>query len=279
MNMARMLCSVKRLALPQFDPKEMLEILKLYVDMERDWIPKGHGYSLYLRPSMIGAQEWLGVGPSNRAIFFIIACPVGPYYKASGFHPVSLWAEDRYVRAWPGGTGCYKLGSNYSPGILPQVEVARKGYTQVLWLFGPEHDLTEVGTMNLFVLWRRHSDNAVELITPSLDDGTILPGITRDSILQLTRHWREVEVTEGRITMAQIQQALRDNRLIEMFGSGTAAVISPVDKIHYRGQDLKIPCLSGKRDSLSQRLWRELTDIQCGRKQFQDWSMVVPRRL
>jgi branched-chain amino acid aminotransferase len=193
-----------------------------------------------LKLNEILIKESLGVAPSNKALLFVILSPVGPYYK-TGFAAVSLLADDRFVRAWPGGmnrifhsflgTGSYKVGGNYAPGIFPQLHAAEKGYQQNLWIFGPDHELTEVGTMNLFVFWKNEKGER-ELITPSLD-GTILPGVTRDSILHLCRNWNEFKVTEGKITMKQLTLALAENRVIEMFGAGTAGKVSRSHSFSY----------------------------------------------
>jgi branched-chain amino acid aminotransferase len=179
-----------------------------------------------LRPTAIATQASLGVGASQKAMIFVIASPVGPYYK-TGFSAVSLFAHTDYVRAWPGGTGDSKVGGNYAPGILPQLQVAAKGYQQVLWLFGKENYITEgreefnlVGTMNLFMLWKNERGET-ELVTPPLD-GTILPGVTRDSILTLCRQWNEFKVSERKISMNELVKASNEKRIIEMFGAGTA---------------------------------------------------------
>lgn len=216
------------------------------------------------------------MGQSGKAMLFVIACPVGPYYK-TGFNAVSLHAETELVRAWPGGTGAYKLGANYAGGILPQIRVAQEGYQQNLWLFGPEHEVTEVGTMNCFIYWI-NGHGRPQLTTPPLD-GTILPGVTRDSILQLTRRWNEFEVVEGTVKMAELVRALKEGRLLEMFGSGTASVIAPIKRIRYQGHDLRIP-LDPQDDKaqagpLATRLWNTLTSIQYGEEQFDDWSVLI----
>jgi branched-chain amino acid aminotransferase len=217
MNMRRLAKSCHRLTLPTFHEGELLECIKELVRRDRDWVPEARGYSLYLRPTAIGTQTSLGVGPSNRAMLFVIASPVGPYYK-TGFAAVSLYATKEFVRAWPGGTGDSKVGGNYAPGIRPQIQVAQQGYAQNLWLFGPQDNITEVGTMNLFLLWTNEQGQR-ELVTPPLD-GTILPGVTRDSILALARGWGEFEVSERPITMPQVVQALKEKRVHEMFGAG-----------------------------------------------------------
>ncbi|KCV67849.1 branched-chain amino acid aminotransferase [Fonticula alba] len=153
MNIERMQKSAERIALPNFDKDEMLKCIKEFVKVESNWIPSERGYSLYLRPTMIGTQASLGVGSSSNAKVFLIASPVGPYYR-TGFSAVKLFADPTAVRAWPGGSGDSKLGGNYAPGIRTQLDAAAKGYAQVLWLFGPEHYVTEVGTMNCFMLWK-----------------------------------------------------------------------------------------------------------------------------
>lgn len=133
-----------------FEGSELVKLIKSLVGLDADWIPTEPGYSLYIRPTMIGTQVGLGVAPSTNVMLYVICSPVGPYYK-TGFKPVSLLASTEYVRAWPGGTGAYKLGANYATGVVPQVKAAREGFQQILWLFGEDHELTEVGTMNLFL--------------------------------------------------------------------------------------------------------------------------------
>ncbi|DAZ92625.1 TPA: hypothetical protein N0F65_011891 [Lagenidium giganteum] len=274
MNMKRMNSSMQRLLLPEFDEEQMIECLKELIRVDRDWVPTGDGYSLYIRPTGISTHPYIGVGASLKAKIFIILSPVGPYYP-EGFNPVKLYANDLYVRAWPGGTGNYKVGVNYAPGILPQMDAGSKGYSQNLWLFGPEHEVTEVGTMNFFVHWINEKGEK-ELVTPPLTRGDILPGITRDSILELARGWNEFKVSERNLTMPQIREAVRSNRVLEIFGAGTAAVVSPVSVIHYQDEDLKIPLSGkdGKAGKIAERCWKELTDIQYGRVEH-PWSVLV----
>lgn len=252
----------------------LLEMIKRWVRMEESWIPDKPGYSLYIRPTFISIQETLGVGPSNHALLYVIGCPVGQYY--AGLSSVAIYAEDKYVRAWPCGTGCYKIGGNYAPGILPQLEVSKDGYSQILWLLGDDHQLTEVGTMNLFI-FMRSKQGQLQLFTPKLD-GTILPGVVRKSILEMTREWNEFEVVEGSMNMSELQEALQEGRILEMFGSGTAVVISPIHKIHWKGKDLMIPLdptdPSKSSGPLAQRLWQSLIDIQYG-KVAHAWSMAI----
>ena len=188
---------------------------------------------------MIGTQRTLGVGPPGSALLYIIASPVGPYFPA-GFKAVSLEATTYAVRAWPGGVGDKKLGANYAPCILPQLEAAKRGFHQNLWLFGEEEFVTEVGTMNFFAAIRERGSGRPQLWTAPLD-GTILEGVTRDSILDLARErlvpvgW---DVREERFTMGAVAEAAAEGRLMEAFGAGTAAVVSPVRKISWRGVDV-----------------------------------------
>ena len=219
-------------------------------------------------------------------MIFVIASPVGPYYK-TGFSAVSLYASTKYVRAWPGGTGDAKIGGNYAPGILPQLEVAKDGFQQILWLFGPEMNVTEgklltiffsliVGTMNFFMLWK-NEDGDKELITPPLD-GTILPGVTRDSILKLTKEWNEFGVREASITMADVSKASKENRILEMFGAGTAAIVSPIKRIQFDGVDYSIPLDPSNPNSqagpLTKRLADHIMGIQYGEIPH-EWSVVL----
>lgn len=270
-----MVNSAKRLAFPEFDGNELLKCIAELVKLDHSWIPQERGYSLYLRPTMIATQPALGVGPSNTVLLFVICSPVGPYYK-TGFNAVSLYADDQYVRAWPGGTGAAKIGPNYGPTILPQSLASKKGYAQILWLFGPEHYVTEVGTMNLFTFWKNENGER-ELITPPLD-GTILPGVTRDSILQLARDWKEFKVSEKSYTMKDIIKAVKEKRIIEMFGAGTAAIVSPIKQIHYRGTDYEIPLdpsdKTKQAGALTTRIADQIMGIQYG-DIASPWSVVV----
>lgn len=235
-NMARFNKSASRIALPNFQPPDLINLIAKLVKMDECFIPGERGYSLYLRPTLIGTQTTLGISPPESAMLFVIASPVGPYYP-TGFKAISLEATNYAVRAWPGGVGDKKLGANYAPCVLPQKEAASRGHQQNLWLFGEEEFVTEVGTMNMFVAIRT-KDGQKELITAPLD-GTILEGITRDSILTLARERLAPEgwvVSERKYTMTEIDEAAREGRLIEAFGAGTAAIVSPVRTIYWRGK-------------------------------------------
>jgi len=278
MNMKRMNNSVARIALPTFDGDELTKLIGEYLKLDERWIPDERGYSLYLRPTCIGTQETLGVNPSSTAMLFVIGCPVGPYYK-TGFAAVSLKATTEFVRAWPRGTGSSKIGANYAAGILPQQLAAKDGYQQNLWLFGEQHELTEVGTMNLFLLMKNEKGEK-ELVTPPLD-GSILPGVTRDSIISLAREWEPetgIKVVEKKMTMPQLRDAIKDNRMVEIFGAGTACIVSPVKCISYEGEDLQIPLdpenPKEQAGPFTRRLNKTILDIQYGEVEH-PWSVVV----
>ncbi|KAK7064434.1 branched-chain-amino-acid aminotransferase [Favolaschia claudopus] len=282
MNMKRFNSSARRLALPTFNGEALLDLIKHLIRIDQHWVPKEPGHSLYVRPTLIGTQKAIGVGPPNEALLFVIMSPVGPYY-ASGFKPVSLYGTTEYVRAAPGGTGAYKLGVNYAPGVLPQKSVAALGYSQNLWLHGPEHELTEVGTMNMFVVFSK-DDGTIELVTPPLD-GMILPGVTRDSVLTLAREHvsgkkrlqglpDKLIVSERTVTMKEVKAAVAAGQLVEMFGAGTAAVISPVDRIGYMGEDVLIPTGEDGMGQISRPVWVELIGRQWGTIPS-EWSVPV----
>ncbi|KAK1832476.1 hypothetical protein QBC39DRAFT_348833 [Podospora conica] len=236
-NMERLNKSAARIALPNFNPNTLLDLIAQLVKVDSRFIPEQRGYSLYLRPTMIGTQKTLGVGAPGSALLYVIASPVGPYYP-TGFKAISLEATDYAVRAWPGGVGDKKLGANYAPCIVPQREAMSRGFQQNLWLFGEEQFVTEVGTMNMFVALRNKETGAKELLTAPLD-GTILEGVTRDSVLSLAREKLAPEgwsIIERKYTMQELSDAADEGRFIEAFGSGTAAIVSPVRSISWKGK-------------------------------------------
>ncbi|KAI9140596.1 aminotransferase [Paraphysoderma sedebokerense] len=277
MNLKRINKSAARLALPTFSSKDFLACLSELLKVDSRWIPQEKGYSLYIRPTLIATQESLGVGPSSKALLFVICSPVGPYYK-TGFAAVNLLAETKYVRAFPGGTGDAKIGGNYAPTILPQIHASNLGYQQILWLYGQNHELTEVGTMNCFVFWTNENGEK-ELVTPPLD-GTILPGVTRDSILALTKGWNEFKVSERKVLMKDIVKAEKEKRLHEMFGAGTACIVSPIKKISYNNATINVPLDPSNPNSqagpLAKRLNEMIMGIQYGEiNEGRGWSVVV----
>lgn len=275
MNMARMNSSCKALCMPTFDPTEFLECIKELVKLDKDWIPNEKGYALYIRPTVIATEPTLGVTPPRSIKLFVITCPVGPYYP-TGFAPIKLYADPKNVRAWPGGVGAVKVGGNYGPTIKPMLEAQTLGCQQVLWLFGDTLEVTEVGTMNQFFVWI-NKEGEKEVITAPLD-GTILPGVTRDSMLQLMREEGEFKVTERIYTLTEIIEAIEEDRIIEAFGSGTAAIVSPVKGIVYGDKEYVIPL--DKNDSnaasgpLTKHLFERLLRIQYGEEES-EWSVVL----
>ena len=194
----------------------------------------------------------------------------------SGFNPIRLTTDTSYVRAWPGGTGNSKVGGNDASTMKAAAEAAANGYSQVLWLFGNNDEATEVGSMNVFFYMVNKETNRPELVTPPLTRGDILPGVTRASILDLAKSWGEFDVSERFPTMAEIQEAAEDNHLLEVFGTGTAAVVTPVSCIQYKGKDIEIPAV-GK---LTQRVWDKITGIQYGKVEGPPgWSVEVKDKL
>lgn len=272
LNMKRMCRSAVRTTLPEFDKEELLQCVLQLIQLDREWVPYSTSASLYIRPTFIGIEPSLGVKKPSKALLFVILSPVGSYFSNGTFSPVSLWANPKFVRSWKGGTGDFKMGCNYGSSLLAQCEAAENGCHQVLWLYGKENRITEVGTMNLFLYWI-NKDGEEELATPPLD-GVILPGVTRQSILELGEEWGEFKVCERHITMDDLSTALEENRVKEMFGSGTACVVCPVASILYKGQMLHIPTMENGH-KLSSRIMAKLTDIQYGRIKS-EWTLELP---
>mmetsp|Transcript_785 Transcript_785/g.1743 ORF Transcript_785/g.1743 Transcript_785/m.1743 type:complete len:273 (-) Transcript_785:77-895(-) len=255
----RLTNSMRRLEMPgaDFDNEELTNLIGELVKVDKDWIPSGEGYSLYIRPTVIATHNVLGLAAPEKILLYVICSPVGPYYK-TGFDPIKLTADTEFVRAWPGGTGDAKVGGNYAATMKPAAEAAKKGYSQILWLFGDNDEVTEVGAMNFFVYLINKATNRPELVTASLERGDILPGVTRDSILELARSWGDFDVSVRHITMGEIKEASEENRLLEAFGAGTAAVVTPVSCIQYKGEEISIPAVG----DLTQRVWDEIVGIQ-----------------
>jgi branched-chain amino acid aminotransferase len=277
-NMERLNKSAARIALPTFEPSELIKLISKFVQVDAGQIPSQKGYSLYLRPTMIGTQKTLGVGPPGSALLYVIASPVGPYYP-TGFKAVSLEATDYAVRAWPGGVGDKKLGANYAPCILPQLEASSRGHQQNLWLFGEEQYVTEVGTMNMFAAIKDKETGQKELVTAPLD-GTILEGVTRDSVLALARErlvpegWK---ISERKYTIKELADAAKEGRLIEAFGAGTAAIVSPIRKIAWGNETIDCGLKETEESgeiALRMKNWME--SIQYG-EEAHEWSYVPPQ--
>ena len=244
-----------RLCIPRIPEEDFVQAVEELVRVERDWIPTDDGTSLYIRPFIIATDEFLGVAPSKTYLFMIIVSPSGAYYE-SGLAPVGIWIEDEYVRAVRGGMGFAKTGGNYAASLIAQVKAHDGGYSQVLWLDGVERKyIEEVGAMNICF----KIDGKV--VTPALN-GSILPGVTRDSVIQMCRHWG-YEVQERKVSVDELVEAAKSGALEEVFGTGTAAVISPVGKLRYKDDVMVIG--DGGIGELTQKLYDTLTGIQWGR--------------
>jgi branched-chain amino acid aminotransferase len=256
------------LCIPEIDEKFLLKALKQLLVTEKDWVPSAPGTSLYIRPTIIAMDPFLGVRASYTYLLFIILSPVGAYYK-EGFNPVKIWVTRKHVRAVRGGLGEAKTSGNYAASLYAAEEAHRQGYTQVLWLDGVERKyVEEVGSMNIFFV----IDG--ELITPELN-GSILPGITRASVLALARSWK-LPVAERKISIEEVMDAHRSGKLQEVFGSGTAAVISPVGEIRYGDKNITIA--EGRVGPLAKKFFEAITDIQYGReKDTMGWIEPVGR--
>lgn len=254
-NAARLNVSNERLSIPALDEEDFVRYVKAAVGADRDWVPSLEGTSLYVRPFIIATEPCLGVRAAKQYIFSVIMSPVGAYYK-EGIHPVKINVESQYVRAVKGGTGFAKTAGNYASSIKAQEEAKIGGYAQVLWLDGKEHAyIEEVGSMNIFF----KIDG--EVLTPALN-GSILDGVTRDSVMTLLKDWG-YKVTERRISIEEIRQASEAGKLEEAFGTGTAAVISPVGQLHWEEHTMVIN--DGKTGEVATRLYDTITGIQSGK--------------
>ncbi|MCI8622657.1 MAG: branched-chain amino acid aminotransferase [Provencibacterium sp.] len=254
-NFKRLNASCERMCIPPLDEELLLESLKQLVELDRDWIPHAKDSSLYIRPFIIATEPKLGVKPSDSYLYMVLLSPSGPYYP-TGLDPVKIYVEQSYVRAVRGGIGMAKTGGNYAASLKAQDEAHGQNYSQVLWLDGVERKyIEEVGAMNMFFVI------GDEVVTPALS-GSILPGITRKSVLELLRSWG-LNAVERRLSIDEVVEAYRSGKLAEAFGTGTAAVISPVGELKY--DSLVMTIGGGRIGPVSQRLYDTLTAIQWGR--------------
>lgn len=255
-NAARFNRSAARMAMAQVEPESHVEAMAELVRMEHEWVPSAEGTSLYIRPTMIASEAGLGVHASGKYLHYIIVSPSGAYF-ASGFKPVSVWVEQEYVRAVRGGTGEAKCGGNYAASLFIGEKAAKAGYQQVLWLDAVERRyVEEVGAMNIGFVY-----GGKRIVTPALT-GTILPGITRDSILKLAPDLG-YPVSEERMDIHAVMAAIASGEITEVFGIGTAAVIAPVGKLGFNGKDYLVN--NNQPGPVAQNLYKALTDIQYGR--------------
>lgn len=254
-NIERANNSNKRLCIPEIPEEDFLQAVKTIVKVDEDWIPEKKDSSLYIRPFVISTEPSLNVKPSSTYKFMIILSPVGAYYK-EGLNPVKIWIEDEFVRAVKGGIGEAKTGGNYAASLYSQEKAHEAGFSQVLWLDGVEHKyIEEVGAMN--ILFKING----KIVTPMLN-GSILPGVTRNSVIEVCKDWG-MEVEERRISAVELYEATKNGSLEEVFGSGTAAVISPVGTLKFGDEIFEIN--GGSIGEVSQRLYDTITGIQTGK--------------
>ncbi|KAF8628138.1 hypothetical protein AX15_004073 [Amanita polypyramis BW_CC] len=295
-NMKRLARSVYRAALPPINTDAVLTLIKRLIALEARWIADRPGYSVYIRPTIIGTRSTIGVAASDSSMLYVLLFPAGSYFSNNaGGGVISLLGVSEHVRAWPGGTGEYKLGLNYAPGFMPQASAKEKGYDQILWLLphGKEKKITEGGAMNFFVAVKRDDGGEyyylplyIDVITPALD-GTILPGVTRDSCLSLVRAHSSpsnpfvlpglsksvhIHAVERILMMSEVERWAKEGKLLEIFCVGTAVAVASVRRIGLdsRSQDDVIVPECGP---ITNGLLEALTAIQRGRMQFEDWCV------
>lgn len=256
-NWERFNRSARRMCMPEIDTAFQFQLIGRLLGIDEEWIPHHVGSSLYIRPTMIASEAHLGVRPASEYLYYVITGPVAAYY-AEGFNPVKIYVSDEFVRAVRGGVGEAKTMANYASSLFAAEYAKKQGLTQVLWLDAVERRfIEEVGTMNIFF---RIED---ELITPALS-GSILPGVTRDSVIQLARHWG-IAVSERPIAVDEVITAIKSGTMKEVFGTGTAAVVSPVGDIYFKGESFQVQ--DGGVGEWSQRFYDEIVGIQYGERE------------
>ncbi|KAF2260088.1 branched-chain-amino-acid aminotransferas-like protein [Lojkania enalia] len=282
LNCNRMLLSTNRIALPAFAPQELLKlVVKLCATDGAKWLPRDRaGSFLYIRPTMIASDAALGVQRPKEALLFIILT-VFPKMDDIPTGMRLLASKDDMVRAWPGGFGYAKVGANYGPSLVAQGEARGMGYNQILWLFGEDCTVTEAGASNFFVVWRTE-EGKVQLVTAPLGDRIILDGVTRRSVLELARSrltagnegLEAIEIVERKFTMLEVEEAVKQGRIMEAFAAGTAFFVAPVSHIHFRGKGLDIPMSEGVSGKYTKTIKEWLRGIMWGNEQH-EWGYVV----
>ena len=264
-NINRFNISADRMAMPEVPEELFISAIDKLLTVDLDWIPTTPNASLYIRPYMFATEKFIGIKPAEHFTFAIIAGPAGPYYS----RPVKVFIHDQYVRAFPGGVGYTKCAGNYGSVMMPTREVQKMGYDQILWLDGIHHRyLQEIGTMNVFAI----IDGVI--ITPSLDQGTILDGVTRDSIIRIAESEGYV-VQERDVSIDEVITAYHEGKLDDMFGTGTAAVLSHIGEFHYKGENYELPPVEGR--DISNKLKSRLTSIKSGKAEdIYSWLHHVP---
>jgi branched-chain amino acid aminotransferase len=264
-NAERFISGATRLCMQAPPAEDFVKAIEELVTIDQDWIPKEKGCSLYVRPTLIGSEGFLGVRPSNEYLFYVILSPVGSYYK-EGQKPIKIWVEQNDLRAAPGGLGAVKAGANYAASLQAALKAKQKGYAQVLWLDANREYVEEVGTMNVFFVFKD------EIVTPELS-GTILPGGTRECVLQLLKDWN-LPVRERKIRISEIIAGLETGELTEVFGTGTAAVISPVGELSFQNESHAVS--KHQAGPLADRLYKEITGIQYGEVEDRhQWNKII----
>lgn len=266
-NAARMAFGTKRLCMQEVPKDLFVQTLQELVSVERDWVPSERGSSLYIRPTLVGTEGFLGVRPSEKYLFFTLLSPVGSYYSGNS-KAVRIWVETEHIRAAPGGLGAVKAAANYASSLAAAAEQKKRGYDQVLWLDAVTKDqIEEVGTMNVFFVFKN------EIVTPALN-GSILAGGVRECALTILKEWK-LPITERKITMSELKEKYARGEFLEMFGTGTAAVITPVGELQYRDQTFK---LNTGTETLSNKLYEEICQIQYGEiPDRHQWLMPIDR--
>ncbi len=268
-HIARLNNSSRRICIPELDEEFILDALKELINIERDWIPAKKGESLYIRPFIYGTDPFLGVRPSRNYKLVILLSPVGAYYP-EGFKPVKILVTDDYVRAVRKGLGECKTPANYAASLLAGEDAVKKGFTQVLWLDGVEQKyIEEVGTMNIFIQLKD------EIVTPKLN-GSILPGITRRTVIELLKEWN-MNIVEREISIDEVIQAYDKGNLVGVFGTGTAAIISSVGWLKYKDKQMTLN--DGKAGELDIKLFDEITSIHYGLKEdTHNWLIPIEQK-
>jgi branched-chain amino acid aminotransferase len=253
-NWKRMNRSAERMAMPEVPEELFIDGMRRLIDLDRNWVPTGDDTSLYIRPFMIAVDEFIGVRPAEKFMFIIITSPAGPYYNK----PVSIYVQDQYVRAFPGGIGFTKAAGNYGMSMYPTQEIKKMGYDQILWTDGFEHKyVQEIGTMNVFFVI------GDTVITPDIAHDTILEGVTRDSVITLLRE-KGITVEERPLSIDEIAAAYKGGTLKEAFGTGTAASIAPIYALTYHDEKMTLPAVENWK--VANWLKQELAEIRYGRK-------------
>jgi len=271
MNMKRLHEGAKHACLPTFEKEELLKCISHLIYLDRKWVPHQKNTSLYIRPTLVGTESSLGLKRPTKALLYCILCPVGPYFLTGTFNPISLLADPKYVRASKGGFGRFKFGSNYGPTVYISEQAKEKGCSQILWLYGKKKFITEAGTMNIFIYWKNKKGEN-EVATMGLKEGLVLPGVTRDSVIELLKR-ENFLVKEINVKIEELREAVVENRVYEVFGTGTACSVAPVNEIVYQDNKLKF---NDNQFQLATILYNKLQEIQYAKTQ-NEWIYYVCR--